>query len=193
MKSLRILIAGDSFAAKVQEYIQTVGWPELLAESFDVVNLAQAGCSEYRIWQQLVTADLSKFDCVLVSHTSPYRVAIRQHPVHKTGFHQNCDAIYEDIKSHRVDTLIDFFENYFDMNYAQDIHRLIGQEIAQHLTSIPSIHMCHVEKNLPCNYEHMLDFSDIWKKYPGPVNHYSADGNQTVLEKVHEKIQQLVG
>lgn len=192
MKLLRVLVAGDSFAAKVQEYTQTAGWPELLAKSFEVTNLAQAGCSEYRIWQQLISADLSKFDCVVVSHTSPYRVTIRHHPIHKVGLHQNCDAIYEDVKSHKVDTLIDFFENYFDMDYAQDIHQLIGQAIDQNLKSIPSIHVCHVEKNLPYNYKNMLNFSDVWKTHPGTVNHYSANGNQIVLEKVRDKIQELV-
>jgi len=192
LRSTRLLIAGDSFAAKVKIYTQSAGWPELLAEQFDVTNLAQAGCSEYRIWQQLVSSDLSKFDCVLVSHTSPYRVPIQHHPIHKSGLHQNCDAIYQDVKSHNIHTLIDFFENYFDMNYAQDMHQLIGQAIDQNLKSIPSIHVCHVEKNLPYNYKNMLNFSDVWKTHPGTVNHYSANGNQIVLEKVRDKIQELV-
>ena len=191
MTSTRLLIAGDSFAAKVKIYTQSAGWPELLAEHFDVTNLAQAGCSEYRIWQQLVSSDLSKFDCVLVSHTSPYRVPIRQHPIHKSGLHQNCDAIYADVKAHQVHTLVDFFENYFDLEHAQHMHQLLGKTIAEHLKSIQSIHICHMEKNLPCNYEHMLDFNDTWKKYPGPVNHYDSTGNQIVFDQLYNKINEL--
>jgi hypothetical protein len=192
LKLPRVLIVGDSFAAKIQEYTQTRGWPELLADFFNVDNYAQAGCSEYRIWQQLVQVDLGKFDCVLVSHTSPYRVTIRQHPIHKNGLHQNCDAIYEDVKSHGVETLVDFFENYFDMDYAQHMHELIGQAIEKHLQSIPAIHMYHVEKNLPHQYQHIMDFSDLWKKHRGTVNHYSNDGNQIILAQVCRKIEELI-
>ena len=188
MSQPRVLIVGDSFAADCAGN----GWPKMLSTKFNVKNLAQAGCSEYRIWKQLVNADLSAFDCVLVSHTSPYRIAIKQHPIHKNGYHQNCDAIYEDIKSHKVDTLIDFFENYFDMDHAQDMYQLIGQAIDQHLKSIPSIHVCHIEKNLPCNYQHILNLSGEWKNHRGNVNHYSAAGNQLVFEKIHNKIKGLL-
>ena len=47
---LRILIAGDSFAA---EWPGTHGWSKMLAEHHDVKNVAQAGVSEYKILKQL--------------------------------------------------------------------------------------------------------------------------------------------
>jgi hypothetical protein len=77
------------------------------------------------------------------------------------------------------------------MDHAQHMHQLIGQAIEQHLKSTTSIHICHVEKNLPCNYQHMLDFSPVWKKYPGSVNHYDSTGNQIVFDQLCNKIVEI--
>ena len=47
-----ILIIGDSFAADwTVKYPTVVGWPNLLAKNYNVVNLAQAGAGEYKIYQ----------------------------------------------------------------------------------------------------------------------------------------------
>ena len=47
---LRILIAGDSFAA---EWPGNNGWVKLLSQKFSVTNVAQAGVGEYKILKQL--------------------------------------------------------------------------------------------------------------------------------------------
>ena len=61
---MKILILGDSFATDwTSKYPQGKGWPNLLAEKFDVTNLAQAGISEYKILKQIKSvSNLEKFD-----------------------------------------------------------------------------------------------------------------------------------
>ena len=63
---MKILIAGDSFAALWPD--ASKGWVNLLAEKFDVLNVAQAGVSEYKIYKQIINLDINQFDCVIVSH-----------------------------------------------------------------------------------------------------------------------------
>ncbi len=47
MTKSKLLIAGDSFAA---DWLSgESGWPNLLANEYDVTNVAQAVCSEYKI------------------------------------------------------------------------------------------------------------------------------------------------
>jgi hypothetical protein len=99
---MKILVIGDSFAADWTVKYKGFGWTNLLADQFDVTNLAQAGVSEYKIYKQILSiADLSVFDLIIVSHTSPYRVHTRLHPIH-TGdlLHNNADLIYSDIEYH---------------------------------------------------------------------------------------------
>ena len=90
----KILICGDSFAVNHVEFDKnSCGWSNLLAnDNYDVINLAQAGVGEYKIFKQLTSVDLEKFDAVIVCHTSPNRVYIQQHPVHKhskSGYEDN--------------------------------------------------------------------------------------------------------
>ena len=61
---MNVLIAGDSFAA---EWPGTNGWVKLLARDYDVTNVAQAGVSEYKILQQIQTANLDEYDLIIVT------------------------------------------------------------------------------------------------------------------------------
>ena len=45
---MKLLVAGDSFVA---EWPGDEGWVKLLANDYDVTNVAQAGVSEYKIPQ----------------------------------------------------------------------------------------------------------------------------------------------
>ena len=50
----KLLIAGDSFAADwSKKYKNACGWVNTLCEDYDVTNVAQAGASEYKIYNQL--------------------------------------------------------------------------------------------------------------------------------------------
>jgi len=48
---MKILICGDSFAADWTVKYPGQGWPNMLAQQHEIVNLAQAGCSEYKIFK----------------------------------------------------------------------------------------------------------------------------------------------
>jgi hypothetical protein len=99
----RVLIIGDSFGADWSvKYRDYPGWPSLLARVYSVVNLAQAGISEYKIYKQLLSVtDLDSYEYVIVSHTSPYRVTTNSHPVHANDLlHNNADLIFNDIEYH---------------------------------------------------------------------------------------------
>ena len=64
---MKILICGDSFAADwTIKYPDKKGWPNLLAEHHNVINLAQAGCGEYKILLQLLSVDFTQFDQIIV-------------------------------------------------------------------------------------------------------------------------------
>jgi hypothetical protein len=58
----KLLICGDSFAADWTVKVKEKGWVNLLAQDYKVTNLAQAGCSEYKILKQLQSVNLDKFD-----------------------------------------------------------------------------------------------------------------------------------
>jgi hypothetical protein len=137
MEKPKLLICGDSFAADWTKKYPGSGWPNLLTQDFDVTNLAQAGCSQYKIWLQLESMldRLDEFACVLVSHTSPYRIYVKQHPVHYNDpLHHSSDLIYIDIvdkQKHNqdLDVIVEWFEKYFDLNHARFTHNLICEKI----------------------------------------------------------------
>ena len=92
---------GDSWAADwSSQYDQYQGWPNILAERHSVTNIAQAGVSQYSINQQLYDIDISDYDHIIVSITSPYRLYTPKHPVHIAGLHANSDLIYTDLEYH---------------------------------------------------------------------------------------------
>lgn len=189
---MKILIAGDSFAADwTVKHKGHVGWSNLLAQEHSVTNLAQAGCSEYRIYKQLVSQTLSNFDLIIVSHTSPYRLYVAEHPLHSENqLHKDSDVIYSDIKG-RVPVLEEYFENYFDLEYARFVHTATGKEIKELLNGHLSLHLQHVEGNMPCDFEHTLDLSKEWKKYRGLINHYSDEGNSVIYNTVSNRVAHL--
>lgn len=191
----RILVAGDSFAApwKGPYY----GWAELLAHYYKVTNLAQAGVGEYKILQQLKTQDLQKFDCVIVSHTSPSRVHTKEHPVHKKGLHQNCDLIFTDLEgqdqwfNESLKTAKNWFKYHYDDRYQTDIYKLIRQEI-NNLISIPYISLTHLDIDKSFNIEkNVIDFSEFWQHNKGLVNHYSEYANQEICQQLRIKIEEI--
>jgi len=186
---MKILICGDSFAADwTVKYPGQEGWPNMLAKQHEVVNLAQAGCSEYKIYQQLMSVDLNKFDNIIVSHTSCYRITVETHPVHANDpLHKNSDLIYTDIKEHsksnkKLLPIVEFFENYFDTESAKFTHTLICKEIDQLLQSYNTIHISNLIWDNNYKFNNMLNFEYLFKSSRGLMNHYNDAGNQEVFE-----------
>ena len=97
----KILIAGDSFAANWRIKHNGAGWVNLLENDYDVKNIAQAGVSEYKILKQIEQENLDNFDMIVISHTSPNRVYITEHPAYNLNpLHRCADLIYSDVKHH---------------------------------------------------------------------------------------------
>jgi len=175
---MKILICGDSFAADWTVKHKGTGWPNMLANLYQVTNLAQAGCSEYKILKQIQSVDLFEYDKIIVWHTSPYRIYVEEHPTHnKDVLHKNCDFIYSDVKaqqSKELTPIIDYFEKYFSFEYADFVHSLICKQIDELLEPV---------KDKVIQIPQMINFDHLTKPNQG-LNHFDTDGNQIVFNEL---------
>ena len=193
---MNLLICGDSFAADWQvKYPKEKGWPNLLADKYNVTNIAQAAVSEYKILQQVKSANLAKFDTIIISHASPNRIHCVTHPVHADNIlHKDSDLIYNDLLAHDhpdCKLAVDFFERFFEIDYYQDISGLICREILNILGEYPhlnQIHLVNINKKKLYDFLPSYDINSIFTKYRGNINHLTDVGNQ----KMFEKIEQLI-
>lgn len=194
--SVKILLAGDSFAAKWPN--SDSGWPDLLSQSFDVTNIAQAGIGEYKILKQIKNSNLKQFDLVIVSHTSPYRIHTPNHPIKRSGLHENCDLIYLDLeanldkKNESLMTAVNWFKYHYDEEYQCDTYDLIRKEINR-IIDVPYLCLDHNPITSERSFEkYKIDFSLYWEENRGNVNHYSNQGNIYVSEIIKEKIKEII-
>ena len=195
-----ILIAGDSFGC---EWPNGKGWPLELAKQNAVNNVAQAGCGEYKILQQLKNVFAhdpnwhKNYSCVIVCHTSPSRIHTPKHPVHKQGLHKNCDLIYTDLQpkfdwfNPRLRTAKKWFWHHYDDEYQKEVYRLIREEINRMIT-IPylAVDNFSISKEFACE-KNKLDLTEIWPDHRGETNHYTAEGNQIVYELIVDKLDKI--
>ena len=190
---MKILIAGDSFACVWPNGDK--GWPQLLACEHDVNNIAQAGASEYRIWLQLRDLDLTVYDMVIVSHSSPNRVYVQSHPIPRVGLHANCDLIFSDIDrfrpwNRRLTNIKAWFRYYFDETYHNDIYDFIRKEIMRLIPSDKYICTTHSHHRsaLACEPNN-IDFTELWSRERGNINHYTDLGNMTVYKLLTDEMR----
>jgi hypothetical protein len=182
----RLLICGDSFSADWTKKYEGIGWVNLLENDYNITNISQAGVSEYKIYQQLNSVDLSKFDKILVSHTSAYRIPIQEHPIHKDDvLHYNCDILFSDVEKH-VDnpvmkTAYDFYSDIFYPEYFCFVNDLIYDKIkeitptATHITFFDSFYDDSIHK-----------FENVFLENRGNINHLNEMGNEIIYQKVLE-------
>jgi hypothetical protein len=199
---MKILVVGDSFAADWTVKYFGTGWPNLLALDHSVTNLAQAGVGEYKILRQVRSVkNIEQFDLIIVSHTSPYRVNTRQHPVHDTDpLHRHADLMFADIEYHLkrfsnklnqgLRTAFNFFVHHYDDEYQETVYELLRQEINNAIGTVP----CIVVSNLNIeprfvNESFVVDLTQIQQDYPGLINHLSEVGNQLAYKKIVEAIE----
>lgn len=191
----KLLICGDSFAADWTVKYSGKGWPNMLAEHYSVTNLAQAGCSEFKIYKQLTSVDLDLFDSIIISHTSPYRIYVKEHPVHKDDpLHKNSDLIYTDISEHSKNnaellSAIEYFEKYFDTDYAIYVHNLICQDIEKIVQGKNVIHMKHIRWDDLYQFKNLLDFRAVFSQHRGSMNHFDELGNILVFKELMEVLE----
>ena len=145
---MKVLLCGDSFSADYTPIDKEgIGWPTLLSQDVDLKNVSNAGASEYRIWRQVRDNINSSYDYVIVSHTSPYRVFVDQHPLHsQSPLHKNCDLIYNDIKGRNLEYIEQWFEKCFSDEQARDVQKLLIKDIDT---------MCKGNKVIPVSYTHL--------------------------------------
>lgn len=187
---LKILITGDSFAADWTTKYSGLGWPNILANEFNVTNLAQAGCGEYKILLQLKSQDLNDYDVVIISHTSPYRLHTLCHPVHyRDLLHHNSDFLYTDVVAHNIESIKEYFEKYFDLEHAQFVHNLICKEIAELVKPVPHIHMAHIDYSY--SFDNFLNCEPLHQQCPGFQNHYNDHGNILISELVKNQLAKM--
>jgi hypothetical protein len=188
---MRILIVGDSFAADWQKkYPDKQGWPNLLAGTHIVDNLAQSGCSEYRIYKQITSARLDQYDAIIVSHTSPYRIYTEYHPSRSTDIlHHDCDLLYADIENlaktnSEYRSAVEYFEKFFSLEYAEFCYNATVDKINNLLKDHQVIHVSHLYP-LELTY---IDFSTLFKQHRGLINHYDEEGNQIIYNRILKEL-----
>lgn len=187
----RLLICGDSFAAKWGSVNGITGWVDKLEDKYNSFNIAQAGVSEYKIYRQLESQNLSLYNKVIVCHTSPYRIPIKEHPIHKNDtIHYNCDLIYSDVCEHQDNSIMktakDFYENILDLEYLKFTHDLIVDKI---FTLSPKI--IHITFFDYYTNPNILNLSHIFKEHRGNVNHLTEKGNRAVYEIVKTRLNEF--
>jgi hypothetical protein len=202
---MNILIVGDSFSADwSSKFNQYAGWPNLLAQKNWVINLSQAGCSEYRILQQLQSVkNIDIFDCVIVSHTSPSRIFTTKHPLHHSdSLHHHCDLIFTDIDYHykrprywfnrALSSARNFFIYHYDQEYYQYLYSKIRQDIDLLTETVPLLSLSFFECLTDLGYTHDLNFSNLLIESPGLINHFSESANNFIFQQVNQVIQNKV-
>jgi hypothetical protein len=179
-----LLIVGDSFSTDWTKKYNDIGWVNLLENDFEITNISQAGVSEYKIYLQLKSIDITKFDKILISHTSAYRIPIEEHPIHKDDLlHNKCDIIFSDVSEHIenpiMKTAYDFYSEIFYPEYFCFVNDLIFNQIKNiapnslNITFFDSFYDDSVYK-----------FEDIFLENKGLINHLSEIGNYMVYQKI---------
>jgi len=192
----KLLVCGDSFAADWTVKYKGRGWVNLLDENFAVTNLARAGVCEYKIYQQLISQDLRLFDAIIVAHTSPYRLYVKEHPIHsKDSLHSDCDLIYTDLveslSTHpELKSIVDYFERYFDTDYAKFVHGLICEKIQSLCDNLPVINLINFKEQF--DFKNSVSFVQVFEQHRGTMNHFDDAGNKIVYETVLSRLNEII-
>lgn len=199
-KDIRVLICGDSFAAKNTNTPNSdKGWSGILECNFTVTNLAESGVGEYKILQQIKSTKLQKFDCVIVSHTSPNRIYVKQHPLYKQSIsHRNTDLIYNDVQWHLnqhpsskfLQAASSYFIELYDQDYQEYIHRLLQKDIVDLTKDCKVLHLLTLyDQNIEL-FEHCINLHKQFKIVPGNSNHYSNKDNHQIYNLIKSWINE---
>lgn len=182
-----ILLIGDSFVADWSVKQPVTGWPNYLANNYQLTNLGQAGCSEYKIKKQLDSADLGQYSHVVVVHTSMSRIPVDHHPLHCTDpLLKDCDFIYSDVlvnNNSQVQCVTEYYEKFYHVDFFEYIYGLIVQDIDQILlkSKIPTLHITFFDHRLPVDHR---NFYDLFRDHRGTANHLDEYANRYMFEEI---------
>jgi hypothetical protein len=200
---MKILIVGDSFSADWSvKYKNTFGWPQLLSNKYNVTNYSQAGVGEYKIYKQLVSVELDEYDIIIITHTSPYRVTTKKHPVHDNDLlHGNADLLLSDIEYHSntiksmfnrsLSAAYGFFIWHADDEYQEVVYRLLVDEINRLLINRNVIAI--VTPLAPpslAQYKYQIHIPETEINL-GSSNHLSTKYNQIIFDQLVKKINDI--
>jgi hypothetical protein len=196
----KILIVGDSFAADwTKKHLDNHGWPNLLSKDFKVINLAQAGISEYKIYKQVTSVDLLDFKFVIVSHTSPTRVHTRRHPIHANDWlHSHADLIFTDIKYHNsklknlfnrpLHSAYNWFIHHYDEEYTETIYKMFYNEITKHLQNTKNISITIFKDVGGCDF----NYNEYVIENKNYINHVDKKTNRMVYKDIKKAIDESI-
>ena len=191
---MKLGLFGDSFG--YQKTGQSFdSWVDLLSQHADIDNRCQCGVSEYKILQQIKAAKLDDYDQIIITHTSPTRVFVRDNPIHiDSSTHGQCDILLADVEA-RNDMFSNACKNYFkyifDIEYATDIHNLICKEIDSLVKNHNVVHITHFDYSECYQFVNMINFYNLWLDNCGPVNHYNEYGNREIYNVLFEKLKHV--
>lgn len=192
---MKILIAGDSFAADwTKKYPNEIGWVNLLANEFDVTNIAQAGVSEYKIWKQIKNEDVEKYDVIIISHTSPWRLHTRKHPIHSDDLlHNNADLMLNDLSYHKskiknvfnrsLKCAYEWFLYHYDPDFQEDIYKFFVADILKMVSNVKVIEITNFE-SIDCKF----NYSKYLKTNSGIANHFDYKINKLIFDDIKKVI-----
>lgn len=170
-----LYILGDSFSASTSE----LSWSSLLTKYYNVVNYASNGSSEYRIWKR--AQEIEKNKLTIFCHTSPTRIFLKnsEHLSSRSlSSHVYCDIIINDIFSKKEKQFIDILEKIWDEQFFHDTYTLLINDLQNKFPK--SLHICFFNNS---------EYFNIWKKYPGNINHMSEEGNLQVFELLVKSLE----
>lgn len=181
---MNLLICGDSFSYEWEPLGNNIGWTTLLGEDHSITNLSIAGASEYKIYLQLSSVNLDKYDKVLISHTSPYRIPVKEHPIHaQDSIHKNCDLIYSDVCEHQDNSIMRVAKNFYEQVYDLEYFKFINELIVEKIFSL-SDNFVHITFFDYYSDERILNLSKVFTQNRGEVNHLTEKGNKLAYKQI---------
>jgi len=195
-KNKHILIVGDSFSSS--QLSGTNGWPVLLQKNFCITNKSSPGIGEYKILQTLQAAELTNYNLILISHTSPNRLHCTSNPLYPIDhMYSQSDVIFADAESRAgqvpvAASIVDYYKYIFDMDYYKFIHTCCCEKINQLTQSVPVLHITHFDWTGLYQFDNMINFYTFWMDNRGNFAHYTQEANQTVYKQLHDRIQEIL-
>jgi len=165
-----ILIAGDSFSAV---YDNKSEWWQL----GDCKNISQKGSSEFKILKSLQKENLSKYEKIIVCHTSPYRIYTEDNIINNGDRTNGCYLINDLLhKKGDIKTAAKLYTKYFfNEEYVLWSYYKVMDEI-KNLTN--SIHISFF------NVQNVISLRHIYEKNMGNICHMTPEGNKVVHEQI---------
>jgi hypothetical protein len=188
----KILIVGDSFSSA--QLAGEHGWPRLLAQQHDVTNASHPGIGQYKIMQRLMQHDVTEFDAVIISHTSPYRVhCVENHLYPAEHLYRSSDIIFldaENKKSQLARSYVDYFRYAFDEQYYEFVHTSCCMQIDAATMHCPVIHITHFDWTNLYPLPGLINFYQLWLQSSGDYVHYNIAGNEYILNTLQQKLNE---